>query len=1116
MLYLVQGRSGTGKTRYVRNILADLAENGETKLLYLIPEQNSFDSETAFLRLLGPKLSRNIHVMSFTRLYDMVMRMTGSPSGTPIDDGIRKIMMSLALEDCIDQLDIYKRQAAKPQITDLMLSAVKEFKTCGISTEELREKARLTKGTDLSKKLKEVALVTDVYNALISESYIDPLDNNARLEKRLSEIHFFDGYTVVVDGFSGFTSQEQKILDLIMEQSKDFYITLCMEATNEMELFATVIRTKKRIIQSAGRMGIKVASPISLTENFRTDNKALLCAECGIYRIDGKVYDQESEDVTLVMAGNIFEECDYISEQIQKLALGGVCRYRDIAVVCRNSENYRGILDSAFESHNIPFFMSKPQPIDTKPLMLLVLSALEYVINPSDSDKLFSIAKCGLLKLSDIEIAQLENYAYIWGLSGRKFTEAFTANPNGYNNTFTDTDNKKERLEKLNETRVTLIKPLEKFAKKLENSNAEKISSAIYDLLIDYNVPEKLKSDTAVTAYEEYSDEEIRIWDILMDILNKMYLSLGERPITVKRYYELIKMVIRSVDIADIPQTLDQVLVGTANSVRLSSPYAVFVIGAINGEFPHTPVASGIFSDSERRSLITLELPMYDAIEELFLQEKFLVYNAVSAPTNRLFVSYYTHSADGTLLKPSSIYTELDRLLPNAKKDTVSNKPDIEKIYCEKTAFEQCAKLFHEKSELSVALKEYFSAKEEYSAKLRAIDNASNQEQYRINDRNTCEALFGRDKTLSSSQIEKFYQCRFQYFCSYGLKLKERRKAQIGPLEFGNLVHYLLENVVQRYTENDDILLSDEDLSSLLDELLEKYISESLGGEEDKSSRFIHLYYRLKDNTQMLLKHLTEELQQSEFKPVDFELNIGGDDGINAYCIEDSNGNTVRVKGVIDRVDVMKTQHESCIRIVDYKTGSKAFRIADVLEGLNMQMLIYLSAITQNGKERYGENIRPCGIMYMPATVNDVTVDPHAKDDDIETEHNTNLRMSGIVLNEEHIIRGMESNLDGKYIGVSKKKDGSFTAASYDKLITNRQLNILFDKVEDKISEMSCELDKGNIGAKPCKPGNPCSWCIYGSICGKSDCTKSAVSAASNSDVLEILESKEAEKDCRE
>ena len=49
------------------------------------------------------------------------------------------------------------------------------------------------------------------------------------------------------------------------------------------------------------------------------------------------------------------------------------------------------------------------------------------------------------------------------------------------------------------------------------------------------------------------------------------------------------------------------------------------------------------------------------------------------------------------------------------------------------------------------------------------------------------------------------------------------------------------------------------------------------------------------------------------------------------------------------------------MRVVDYKTGKKEFRLSDVLHGLNMQMLVYLAALVENGQ------VLPAGILYMPA-----------------------------------------------------------------------------------------------------------------------------------------------------
>ena len=44
---------------------------------------------------------------------------------------------------------------------------------------------------------------------------------------------------------------------------------------------------------------------------------------------------------------------------------------------------------------------------------------------------------------------------------------------------------------------------------------------------------------------------------------------------------------------------------------------------------------------------------------------------------------------------------------------------------------------------------------------------------------------------LSPTQVETYHQCRFQYFCRYGLNAKERRRAEVDVLQYGTLMHYL-------------------------------------------------------------------------------------------------------------------------------------------------------------------------------------------------------------------------------------------------------------------------------------------------------------------------------------
>ena len=117
------------------------------------------------------------------------------------------------------------------------------------------------------------------------------------------------------------------------------------------------------------------------------------------------------------------------------------------------------------------------------------------------------------------------------------------------------------------------------------------------------------------------------------------------------------------------------------------------------------------------------------------------------------------------------------------------------------------------------------------------------------------------------------------------------------------------------------------------------------------------------------------------------------------------------MRGYVDRIDMMKKNGKQFIRVVDYKTGKKQFHISDILYGLNMQMLLYLSAIQKNGEKRYGEKIVPAGILYMPAEVSAVEADIKDSDDKVKTERDKKLKMNGIILDNRCVVEGMEKNI---------------------------------------------------------------------------------------------------------
>ncbi len=1084
MLQLLFGRCGSGKTRAVRSALKNLAESGSGKLMLIVPEQYSFESERAMLRLLGAEKARRVSVSSFSRLVDTVQRQYGGFAGRRLDDGGRRIFMSLAVERVKDGLEIYRKNAESTELVGLMLGISTEFKMCGVSPKDLEQTAaHLPEGT-LRRKIREISLILSAYDALVAQSYIDPLDDLTRLKKLLLRHRFFAGYTVMVDSFQSFTVQEYGVLEQILRQADKVVVTLCAEGlsgqANSADLFSIARQTAKMLIRLTQRNSVPIASPVVLKSGARFRNPALAALESGVYRPVRKPYADPCEGVAVYEAPDRYGEAAFVAAAIRNLVRTGQYRYRDFAVIARSTEPYDGILDSALERWEIPFFMDRPEAIDSEPLMRLLLSAFKIVQYGFRSDDVFLYLKTGLAGLTATQISELENYTFTWNLSGKKWKEEWTDNPEGFAQEMSDGG--KQLLQRVNASRRMAAEPLERFAEETENTDGRGMAAASYHLLVRISAAKNLR-DFARRLSEEgnpaLAERELRVWDLLMQILDQTALVLGKTEITRARYAELLRMVILSGSIASIPQGLDEVTVGDANRIRAAAPKVVFLIGAAQGEFPMTPGSDCVFSDRERRELIRLGLPLNDTMEGVVLQERFLAYSAMSAASEKLYISYPLSDGSGGALSPSSIPAEARSVLKEIPvKNEWMMKPEW--FACARSpAMELAAQKWNTNDTLSATLKELFRERGE-GDQFSAVARASRKVPASFADKNTARALFGRDMTVSATQIEKFQLCRFQYFCRYGLNVKERRAAELDALEYGSLMHFLLQRLFQNLGSRAVAAMEPEGLRETILRYLEEYVQMEFGGMETKTPRFSYLVSRVADSAQAVASHIAKELSQSGFRPVDFELGIAPSVGPLVVPLPD--GGEVRIDGKIDRVDLMDKNGVRYLRVVDYKTGKKDFRLSDVLYGMNMQMLIYLAALCENGQSRYGD-FQPAGVLYMPANRPSVPAERGAVRSALQKKGERQLRMDGLVLDDPDVISGMDREAKGRYIPVALKNGAPDRK---DHVVSPRELEAVLDYLKALIAEMAEELQNGGISAVPLNGSryNACEWCPYAAVCG--------------------------------
>ena len=1096
MLHLIFGRAGSGKTKFARNFFKE-NYNSAKKQILIVPEQYSFETEKAVLEIMGEEKASKINVMSFSRLSEWFFRLYGGLAGQKLTDAGKAVLMQLAIDNAIDNIEVYRKSAQKGELIDLLLSVDSEMKMCAVSPEELFSFAEKTNDEELMAKTKEISLVLSLYDSLVARSYIDPLDELTKMDKMLSQYDFFKDSVIVIDSFSGFTMQEMNIISHMLIKADDVYITFCCDNIsneNDIGLFSNTAKTLSKVMRKARENGVKIAKPVHLDSSLRFENEELKELEKYLFSWEYEQFEKEPENIEVYKAASLYDESEYVCAKIRELTMKENYRYRDIAVISRNPNNYLGILDVALDERNIAYFMDKPEEVLRKPLVRAVMSALEIVSGGYQSADIFSYLKTGMLKISSYEISLLENYTYLWKISGKKWLSEFKENPNGFGSSMREEDRK--TLEIINEQRRKAIEPLRKFEKAANGANGQEISLAIYNLLEDIGAKDQISlicEKFDAQGETSKSQEQIRIWDIVMEVLDQISSIMGEKKLDLKEALRLFKTIFSAISISDIPKGVDEVTIGAADRVRLDDPKAVFIMGAVRGEFPKVPQNDSLFSLDERKLLIDAGMPIGRSFEESSSEEMLIAYLASCSSSCKVFFSY---SAEGGAY-PSEMILRTQNIFP---KLSVKTKDTYKEEYFADTiggAFRLASKKWAENSPKANALKEYFEEKEAFEGKIEALKNIVSEKNIEISDKNIAMSLFGSGHRLSASQIETYHLCRFRYFCQYALKARKIEPVDLSALEYGSLMHYLFEKIFFSYDSKELVNMSEKELRNKIEVLTKEYSKENYEGYDEKSKRFSVMIKRLCDTAYFLISHIALELSQSKFKPESFEKEVGTDELPMNISMED--GRTVSVVGKIDRVDVFEDENGKYVRVVDYKTGRKEFDFSEVLYGLNLQMLLYLAALVENKK---GE---PAGVLYMPSKTSSVSKERDASEDELLEEFEKTLKMNGIVLNDEGVVSAMEEKAQGRFIPVKKGKNGELSASEY--LVSREEFDILSDSIKKKIVSMTKTLQNGDIDASPLMVNKfGCSYCPYFAVCKReykeSDVEKSKLK---HNDVMNIL-----------
>ncbi len=1069
MLKLLLGRAGTGKTT---EILGTMAREGERRpQLLIVPEQHSHDAERQLCAVGGNGVSLCAEVLSFTRLASRVFSVAGGLAEPVLDAGGRLLLMDVALKAVEDRLKVYVRPSRKPPFLTQLAATVDECKGANISPERLFEVAGQVEG-ESGDKFYDLALICGAYEAYCEQRGADPRDKLTRLARALEGCPWGEGRDIYLDGFTDFTVQERLVLEKLVGQANSVTVALTCDgmAGDEEDVFGPARRTARRLLELAKRMGVESEVRVR-SEKGAAVARGIARVEEHLFEAVLPVFEETPEGVELYRAMSPYSEVERAAAELARLVREEGYRYRDLAVTARSMEVYGPLITLIFPRYGLPVFLGGMDDVLQKPILTLVTGALDAVAGEYRYEDVFRYLKTGLTDLSRDEVDRLENYVLKWDIKGSRWIQAgeWNMHPEGYGGVWNET--LKARVAELDGLRRRVAEPLERLRRAKEKTG-EGLALALYGFLEEIDLPRRLLERGAELRQggeAALAAEYEQLWKLLCGALEQCAQLLGETGMDWEEFARLFKLVLSQYQVGAIPVSLDRVAAGEMPRLAHKHCKVLYLLGADDGAIPAVAPSPGLLVDEDRSLLAAFGLESAPRLTDKLWREMTIVYETCALPSDRLIVSYALAGEDGGKGQPSFLVKKLRQLFPGL---VPLDERSLEKDF-RMTALRPALELAGLRPGLGRALKEVPGC----APLVERMERAATMERGSLT-RPTVEALYGRHVPMSASRMDKYKSCHFSYFMQYGLGAKARKGAEFAATDYGTFVHYVLENVLRERKGRE--VPGREQVSAVV----KRYVEEQLGGLAGETARFRYLFRRLEKTVYAVVKNVCEELENSEFQPVAFELGFGKKGELPPVELT-VDGVTLSVSGVVDRVDAWEKDGRLYLRVVDYKTGRKSFDLTDVWNGLGLQMLLYLFTLTEDGKTLFGDReLVPAGVLYLPARDLPVGGSRTMTEEERQKKVDEQLRRKGLVLDDEAVLSAMERGEEGfRFLPLKMKKSGEIGGEA---LVSAERLGKLERHTRQILRDIAAELAAGNIAADPFWQGpqhNACQWCEYAAAC---------------------------------
>ncbi len=364
---------------------------------------------------------------------------------------------------------------------------------------------------------------------------------------------------------------------------------------------------------------------------------------------------------------------------------------------------------------------------------------------------------------------------------------------------------------------------------------------------------------------------------------------------------------------------------------------AVAILGLSEGIFPAIERADPFLDEKLRQDL---------GLESLLQREQpGLFYQALTRSDRFLLLTRPYLADDGEKWEPSSYWKAVLALLPEHAEQTI--RPDDPRAL-EEAASPQEA-LFWAARRRSLPEKypdlqarwAYLRHAGELLRARQAEPVAGPYEGFAGSLADQMQARFGPEHVWSTSRLETYGTCPYQFFIRSALELEARVLPELGldAAQLGTLLHAILE---QAYAAVENPADPEAVLAALPGIARKEFESAPLKQGFRPSPLWQVEQEQLLLALQTAVQRLAEQDAGAGWLPVAFEQSFGL--GGTAPLSIQVDGQTFLMHGVVDRVD---RDRAGRLRIIDYKTGGSHLARQDLILGRRFQLPLYALAVQE-------------------------------------------------------------------------------------------------------------------------------------------------------------------------